>query len=768
MPGPLEGLSVVDCSRGLAGARATGLLADHGAAVTRIEPPGGDPFRTELATAYSVANRGKHRVELDLRSAAGTSELFERLELADVFVQTWRPGVADRLGLGFDELHQARPSLVYCSISGFGVSGPHRDLPGYESLVQAHVGAMGEQFGYRAAPIYGAVPFATMGAAYLADIGILGALLRRTHDGIGRHVETSLVDGALAYLSMMWGDSDDADSRPPLSAGARRLVARTFCCADDEYLGIHTGAVGAFGRLMTVLGLADEFPAPTAGVDMGIALTPEQLPIVEHRLPAIFASAPRAAWLEQLLAADVCAIPALRPTEVFDEPQARHNDMVLEVDDPELGPLEQVAPALRFRLAAVTPRRDWKAEVEDPPVRATTLLEGIKVLDLGAFFAGPYSSRLLADLGADVIKVEPVHGDQLRGIERCFNSAQAGKRSLAVDLKDPGVQPAITGLLQWADVVHHNMRPGAAERVGLGYEQAAAINPGIVYMHAPGWGSSGPNRVRQSFEPLMSGYVGVSHEAAGQWNPPTASLCNADPGNGMLGAIGVLIGLLHRERTGDGLFVENPQLNAAMNHLAHIVRRPSGEVLGAGRLDAAQLGVGPLDRLYATNDGWICVVAVHDRHIAALGRSTGVAILDDERFATADGRVTHGEDLANLLAAAFLARPTGDWHRELIAAAVPVAIPIARSNMAAFLRDPENQRTGRVAELPHAGHGHVRELAHLVRVSDTARAPHRLAPALGADTEPILRALGYEPGLIAALRDRNALRSTDAPAAAAT
>ena len=119
-------------------------------------------------------------------------------------------------------------------------------------------------------------------------------------------------------------------------------------------------------------------------------------------------------------------------------------------------------------------------------------LAGVNVLDLGAFYAGPFASRLLADLGADVIKLEPVAGDQLRGMSRPFRSAQAGKRSIAVDLKDPELGPATHKLIEWADIVHHNLRPGAAERLGLGYEQVSALNPGVIYVYAPGWGSSGP------------------------------------------------------------------------------------------------------------------------------------------------------------------------------------------------------------------------------------------------------------------------------------
>src|SRR5262249_33116700 len=136
------------------------------------------------------------------------------------------------------------------------------------------------------------------------------------------------------------------------------------------------------------------------------------------------------------------------------------------------------------------------------PIENRPVLDGVRIIDFGGYFAGPFSSRLLADLGADVLKIEPSVGDQVRGIERVFFAANAGKRSLAVNLKDQALRPAIEQLLKSADIVHHNMRPGAAERLGLGREQVRAINPDAIYVYAPGWGSTGPYALRQSFAPL--------------------------------------------------------------------------------------------------------------------------------------------------------------------------------------------------------------------------------------------------------------------------
>jgi crotonobetainyl-CoA:carnitine CoA-transferase CaiB-like acyl-CoA transferase len=778
-PGPLTGLRVIDCSWGTAGPRATGMLADYGADVIRVEPPGGDPYREQLAVAYSVFNRGKRSISLDLRHDRDLGVLLRLIESGDVFVQSWRPGVAERLGLGYPAVHALSPSVVYCSITGFGAEGPFRDLPGHESIVHALIGTMGEQVGHREGPIFEGLPFASAGAAWLALIGILAALYRHADDGLGRHVETSLLDGALAFLSMVWGDVDGG--APRLATGASRLIARTYLCAEDEYIGVHTGAVGAFGRLMKALGLDDRIPPSDSGLDIGVPLTAEEQFILDGEIHDIFAARSRREWEEKLTEADVCAVPALHPGEVFDAPQAVHNAMVLQVDDPVLGPVEQVAAPLRFpavgHLTRPSPApvcdqhaEEILAELRRPrpsaftrraaqvaPTAGRPLLDGLKILDMGAFYAGPYASRLLADLGADVIKLEPLAGDPMRGIGRVFRSAQAGKRSIAANVKDPGMDAAVRHLIEWADIVHHNMRPGAAERLGVGYEQVARVNPKAIYAYAPGWGATGPDAGRQSFAPLLSGYVGASFEVAGQFNPPLWPVGNEDPGNGLLGAVGMLVALLYRQRHGVGQLFENPQINAGMALMAHVVRRPDGTVLGAGRLDPLQLGMSALERLYETADGWLLLAVAKDEEFEVLGKALGIDVRSDGGFATPQARRDNDYQLAQVISSVLAADSTQRWLSALRAAGVP-AVRAAGYNNVHFMRDPGNARTGRVAECVGPDGRRVRELALLMRVSDTKTASHRLAPGLGEHTDQILAWAGYGPEAIAELRSRDVIR----------
>lgn len=774
MSGPLHGIRVIDCTRGLAGPRATGMLADYGAEVWWVEPPGGDPLRDVLATEYAVFNRGKKSVQLDLKKDADRAQLFDMLGSADLFVTSWRPGVAERLGVDWARVHERFARLVYTAITGFGEDGTLADVPGHEAVVQSYVGVTAEQVGLRPAPIYEGVPFASIGAANLAVIGSLAALYRRDEDHRGRLVQTSLVDGALSYMGMMWGDADKAGAAPQIVPGSIRLVSRSFRCADDEYLGVHTGAVGAFGRLIRELGLDDRLQVATDGSDMRIPLNEDERKVLLEDVPAIFESQPRDVWLKRLIDADVAVIPELHPGEIFDQPQVRHNGMVVTVEDSRFGTVEQVAPAIRFagldhRPEAGAPEVGehdgrWTAPVSGQSQTPTAdsgdqyLLEGLRILDAGAYYAGPFSSRLLADLGADVIKLETTLGDQLRAIQRPFRAASCGKRAISVNLKDPELHPARDELIRWADVVLHNMRPGAADRVGLGHEQVRDLNPEAVYLYAPGWGSSGPDKLRQSFAPLMSGYVGLGYEVAGQFNPPMWPIGNEDPGNGLTGAIGILAALLHRNRAGGGCYVENPQLNATMTHAAHIVRQDDGTVLGAQRLDPLQTGIGPLDRLYETRDGWVCLVALSDAEIRRLEPVLGVEILEDPRFASHDARMENRYELEEMISDVLVQRDSADCVEVLRSAGVAAIVPKSQNNSRSFHRDPINQAIGRIAEVADADGSMVRESAVMVRVSDAKPAPHRLAPALGQHTDEVLLGHGYSVEKIAELRARGSIR----------
>lgn len=576
---------------------------------------------------------------------------------------------------------------------------------------------------------------------------------------------------------MVWGDSDDANAMPQLNPGGRRLVSRTFMCADGEYIGVHTGAVGAFDRFIAVMNLRDEIPAPKEGSSMSLALDEAQTLVLRDQVPEIFLTKSRDEWLAILVEADVCAIPVLRAGEAFDEPQARHNGMVIEVDDPVLGRIEQVAPPAKFDgyaslvpAAAPLPGQHTKAVLAEAnalpaqpfpigPADQRPLLDQLRILDLGAYYAGPYASRLLADLGADVIKLESIAGDQLRGLARCFRSAQAGKRGVAFDLKDAELRPALRSLIAWADVITHNMRPGAAERLGVGYSDVAERKHSMIYLNSPPWGTSGPRKAMQSFAPLVSGIVGASYEVAGEFNEPLFPVGNEDPGAGLLGAVAILIALYARDRHARGSYVECNQFNATFAHVAHIVRRVDDhEVLGAGRLDPLQLGVCATDRIYETTDGYLSF-AVSGRAVAgALTAVLGRDITADDKYATPQARHQNDLELTAELAAVFGDHDVAWAEKTLSGVHAGVIRPVDANNCMAYHRDPNNQRSGRIASVTDPEVGVIREIAHLIRISDARTAPHRLAPHHGEHTNAVLSDLGYSQADIDRLRERRAIR----------
>ena len=512
--GPLAGLRVLEFARGRAGSIAGMLLADYGAEVLRIEPPGGDPFWDEVP-GYPVWHRGKEVVQIDLATAEAREAIGKRLGVADILIDGLRPGVLERAGLGFEECRARAPGLIYVSISGF--DGTHR-APGYEAMVQAWLGLPSYQGAPHGTPSIGAYPAASYGAGLLAVVGSLAALHQRERTGRGQHVRTSLLDGMMAQLTMMLvGRVGETPEVPPVSGSAPTLAI--YRCADGDYLQIHLGARGSLERLFEATGLeSKEFIH--SGTGRHFAGDAEGGERFRKALSRVLAGRPRAEWIDVFTRADVPVAPCLAPGEALDHEQTDALGMAMELNDPVLGPLRCAAPPIVFagtpahvrgaalqrgmprnpeaalrhtgwltteEIAAFEPPRlgdhhgpsapvSEREQVADSPglTSVDAPLADLRVLDFGMFAAGPFAAMLLAELGADVIKVEPPAGDTMRPNSRPFSGLHRGKRGLSLDLKAPEAGPIVEALVDRADVLLHNFRPGVAERLGLG---AAADRP---------------------------------------------------------------------------------------------------------------------------------------------------------------------------------------------------------------------------------------------------------------------------------------------------
>lgn len=775
MVGPLDGLLVVEAGWGMPSGIASLLLADYGATVVKVERPGGGPDHDSMLRRS--LDRGKYSVQIDLQADADRDRLRRLATAADVFIDASGRGRLAGLGLGYEDMRADNPRLVHLSLTGYGLDSPWSDRPGYDALVAARWGLMAEQQGHRPGPIFLGHPSVSYVTGFLSAIGVLTALRARALTGRGQQVDASLFDGMLAVNTMNWWWNERdlsylARSGTDTGFGRSRLVTDLFECADGQYLMMHTGGEGGFKRAMDILGFGDRIQ-PVDGLEMSVPLNDEEYDIARRQLPARFLTRTRQEWLDTFHAADLAALPVLRPHEALQDEQVVHADLGIELEDDIHGRIRQVGPVMRFEKSSVPdPRRaprvgEHDGQLEElvasttphdhrrPPTTQEDLphpLEGLRVLDLSSFFATAYGARLLSDLGADVIKIEPVNGDQMRPLPDLFEGAQRGKRTIAVDLQTDRGRDILHRLVATSDIVMHNLRPGKAEKLGFGYEELREIKPDLVYCYLPGFGSTGPKSGLKSFAPLVSGFAGPLYEGAGQDNPPVRRvLGNEDLYNGLSGAVAALMALLHRHNTGEGQYVESPQLHSSLFVVSEHSTTVEGDPLPAHTLDQDQTGWSALYRIYQTSDGWICLACIGDRAFRRLAEAVPGMGLESEDFASHALRRQRQPELAALLTEAFASMTADEACSRLEAHGVPVEIVAEDPVMPELLWDEWALQTDRVFEHHHPEHGWIREIGLVVRLLETPGVKKGTSPLLGEHSVALLQELSYSDDDIEAL-----------------
>jgi len=392
-------------------------------------------------------------------------------------------------------------------------------------------------------------------------------------------------------------------------------------------------------------------------------------------------------------------------------------------------------------------------------------LAGIRVLDFTTSIAGPYCTLILAALGADVVKIEhPERGDDTRswgppfwqGESATYLAVNASKRSLALDVKTPeGLQVALR-LAERSDVFVQNMRPGLAERLGLGFGALAEGNPRIVYCSIGAFGKAGPLREQPGYDPLMQAAGGIMSVTGEPGRPPVrAGISVVDQGTGMWSVIAILAALRARDQGTGAQLVDASLYETAVNWLPYQI----AGYLGSGKIPqpmGSAIGIVSPYQAFQARDRWVMLAAGNDRQFAALCEVLGQPELaGDPRFRTNPDRVENRETLAELIAERIATADAAGWLERLAAAGVPAA-PV--QDLAEVVAHEQTEALGLLQPLPDAAISDLRLVTLPLAVNDDRAAHRSPAPALGEHSAEILAELGCSEDEIRRLREANVVR----------
>ncbi len=767
--GALRGLKVLDFGHYIAGPLLGMLLSDQGAEVVKVERPGGDPARKELA--FATWNRGKRSIVLDLKDATAQDTARRLAQQADVVIENFRPGVAERLGIGYDSLAEGNPGLVYCSLPGFGENHPDRHRQGWEPIIGAATGLY-PKVDESDEPLYSPLPIASTFAAIVGAVAVTMALCARDRTGQGQRIEVPLYDAMFTAMGrhlVKFHDIADPDPRNQ----PRLPMQRQYQCADGRWVQNHGNYQRFVHQFLEAAG-SPEWGAE-AVEDFGKPLDLETADMWLQRFEETFRQRTSLEWQEAISAAGGACTVCKTVEEWLDHPHPLEARMVEEVEDANLGRMKQ--PGVQVRLRGTPGAVQGRAplvgehtgqvlqELEQPGQNISHTgssshvmsgknvlhaLDGVRVLDLCIVLAGPTCGRTLAEYGADVIKID----DPSRPYDPSGSlDVNRGKRSILLDLKQEGGRKVFFKLLETADVVVENYRKGSLAKLGLDYESLRQHKPDLVYASLNAYGYDGPWSERPGWEQLAQATSGMQVRRGGRDDAPMLMPYPVnDYGTGMMGAYAVALALHERNRTGNGQAVDSGLALTAgllqspyfLDFAGHRRQEPEGRGLR---------GISAFSRLYAAKDGWLYV---HCAYEAAVER-----LLALPEFAQVQSGVVRGNGrltelpqdsaLAGELAAVFAAKPAAYWVEELNQAGIDVTMNVGIGD---FRDSPHVRSAGLIVTRNHPGQGQADHLGSTAHLSGTPMRVGRPTPVLGSDADEILAEAGLPTAAVASLKER--------------
>ncbi|MGH1492837.1 MAG: CaiB/BaiF CoA transferase family protein [Acidimicrobiales bacterium] len=779
------------------------ILADLGAEVILVEPPDGSPSRKlgpfsegnegdpEHSLWFWSYNRGKRSITLDVDSDAGRAALLQLAATADVIIESDHPGAMTARGLGYDDLAAGNPGLVYTSISPFGQTGPKADWAATDlTLVGAgmQLTLMGD--GDRP-PVR--IPFdqAFLHASAEAASATMIALYERNRSGLGQHVDVSAQQAVTqATQSTSLSYLYNAPEGTRMSGGAKLgpFEVRLRSPASDGFVSttiLFGTAIGPFGkRLFDWIhseGGCEDSDLEIDWIDFVEGVQTGRISLDEYKriqdVAAAFTATKTKAELQQVaLEKRLLMVPVATVGDVAESDQYRDRDFWREIDVPALGrsvrfpgpfakfgatplQIDKPAPTIGADNDSVVPERSVATVAAPTPDsdrgENTGALAGLKVLDFMWVMAGPAATRVLADNGAQVIRIEsatkveaartiqPFLNDE-GGVENggLFQNMNAGKMSISLDMSKPEAIDVVHDLVRWADVVCESFSPKAMKGWGLGYEDLKAIKPDLVMTSSCLFGQTGPLASLAGFGTMgasLSGFYTSTgwpdREPAGCFGAYTDYISPRFLSSAILAAVE------HRDRTGEGQYIDLSQAEASISFLSpalldYVVNGRDADRPGNRHPTMAPHGVFPV----AGDDRWIAIACQSDDQWRALCSAAGF----DEKLAGYDAaaRKANEDELESLVAGWTAGQDGNQLQSRLQEAGVACHISQTSTDLAA---DPQLEHREHFIAGEHAENGTMYVEGSRFKLSRTPSAITQAGPTIGQHTfDVLLGVLGYD------------------------
>jgi crotonobetainyl-CoA:carnitine CoA-transferase CaiB-like acyl-CoA transferase len=731
----LDGVRVLDFGQYLAGPLAAMMLADQGAEVIRIDPPGGPRWQS---AANAILQRGKRSIVLDLKQPADVEIARRLVAQADVLVENFRPGVMERLGLGAEALTAANRRLVYCSIPGFGSDDPRAAMQGWEGVIEAATGAYTPRTGVSGPEVtFSAIPLASNFGAFVAANAIVAALIARRRGGRGQRIEVPLFNAMFEAIGGQGQKPNPTkDTNPALPLGGTQ-----YRCADGRWIHLFPSILAPrHFRWFSEAFLPAEWAAEGLLDPVRLQADPDLSAELRRRMSDIFLTRSAKDWEQAINALGVPACVCQTTAEWLVDEHGIATESVIALDDHEYGATRQAGfpvalsrtppsagerhrldadrQAILDELAALeTHGREAPAEGRETIVSP---LEGMRIIDTTMILAGPTGAKVLAEYGAEVIKINNPAGGPIRG----HLYVNSGKKTILLDIGTAEGRDVLWRLVDGADGFLQNFRLGTADRLGLGEVDVRARRPDIVYSSVSAYGYGGPRGADRGWESLGQAISGMQERLGGDGQPSAARYQVCDYGTGMLSAFALLLGLYHRLRTGEGQHVQASLARTGTYHQIPFMLTYEGRTWKEPR-GKEVLGFNALDRLYRGSDRWFYLAAASTGSLSEVEGLAGIDATD--------------EGLEARLEAAFAGETAATWVERLTAAGVAAQVALQLEEV---MDDPVTVAQGLSVVRDHRGAGAVRAPGVAPRLSLTPARLAAPAPLPGWDGREVLALAG--------------------------